>query len=149
MAIYEIVVSLHYDYILLGLNISSGTEVLFDERPKINKKELFDREKEVEEMLLNLNRPLLVITGIRRIGKTSVMNVALNESGIPFVVVDCRKLKENYSRADLYKVFSEALSSIVDKIKDILSRIKGITVFGNNIEIAWKIMRAQLFLRAF
>jgi tRNA-dihydrouridine synthase len=77
------------------------------------------------------------------------MNVALNESGIPFFVVDCRKLKENYSRADPYKVFSEALSSIVDKIKDILSRIKGITVFGNNIEIAWKIMRAQLFLRAF
>jgi hypothetical protein len=55
VAIYEIVVSLHYDYILLGLNISSGAEVLFDERPKINKKELFDREKEVEEMLLNLN----------------------------------------------------------------------------------------------
>jgi len=62
-------------------------------------------------------RPLLVITGIRRIGKTSVMNVALNESKIPFAVIDCRKLKENYSRADLYRVFSEALSSIVDKIK--------------------------------
>ena len=40
-------------------------------------------------------RPLLVITGIRRIGKTSVMNVALNESKIPFAVLDCRKLKEN------------------------------------------------------
>lgn len=88
--------------------------------------------------MLNLNRPLLVITGIRRIGKTSVMNVALNESKIPFAVLDCRKLKENYSRADLYRVFSEALSSIVDKIKDILARIKGINILGNSIEIAWK-----------
>jgi AAA+ ATPase superfamily predicted ATPase len=120
------------------VNISLGAEVLFDERPKVNKKELFDREKEIEEIISNLNSPLLIITGIRRIGKTSVMNVALNESKIPFIVIDCRKLKENYSRAELYRVFSEALSSILDKIKEILSRIRGITILGNFVEISWK-----------
>jgi AAA+ ATPase superfamily predicted ATPase len=78
------------------VNISLGAEVLFDERPKVNRKELFDREKEIEEIISNLNRPLLIITGIRRIGKTSVMNVALNEAKIPFIVIDCRSIIFNF-----------------------------------------------------
>ncbi|MGC8600538.1 MAG: ATP-binding protein, partial [Nitrososphaeria archaeon] len=54
--------------------------MLFDERPKVNRSDLFDREMELNELKEKLDKPLLLLTGIRRIGKTSVLNVFLNES---------------------------------------------------------------------
>jgi hypothetical protein len=52
-----------------------------------------------------------VLTGIRRIGKTSVLLVALNEVNVDSVLIDCRMLKENYGRRELYSFFSTAFSS--------------------------------------
>ncbi|MFP3399611.1 MAG: ATP-binding protein, partial [Acidianus sp.] len=72
--------------------------MLFDERPKVRKEDLFDREKEVEEIINNIKRPLLLISGVRRIGKTSVLLVSLNEAKENYILIDCRKLKENYGR---------------------------------------------------
>jgi AAA+ ATPase superfamily predicted ATPase len=112
--------------------------LLFDERPKTRREELFDREAEIEEIKNNVNRPLLVISGIRRIGKTSTLLVALNEIGRDYVVIDCRKLKENYGRQDLYNLFSASLSTIADKVKDLLKGVRGVTILGNSIELRWK-----------
>ncbi len=112
--------------------------MLFDERPKTRRQELFDRDVEIEKIKSNINRPLLVISGIRRIGKTSTLLVALNEVGRDYVLVDCRKLKENYGRQDLYNLFSTSFSTIVDKIKDLLKRVRGVTILGNSIEFKWK-----------
>jgi len=112
--------------------------LLFDERPKISRKELFDREKEIEEIKSNINRPLLIISGIRRIGKTSTLLVALNELGRDYVLIDCRKLKENYGRQDLYNLFSSSFSTIIDKIKDLLLRVRGVSILGNSVELKWK-----------
>ncbi|MGC8600666.1 MAG: hypothetical protein ACP5LX_06420, partial [Nitrososphaeria archaeon] len=53
--------------------------------------------------------PLLLLTGIRRIGKTSVLNVFLNESKTPFILIDARSLKRNYSVEDLYKLIAKAV----------------------------------------
>ncbi|AAY80437.1 ATPase [Sulfolobus acidocaldarius] len=112
--------------------------MLFDERPKKTRDELFDREKEIEEIKNNINRPLLAISGIRRIGKTSTLLVALNELKTDYVLIDCRRLKENYGRQDLYSIFSASFSSIIDKVRDILSGVRGVSIVGNSIEFKWK-----------
>ncbi|HLI45825.1 MAG TPA: ATP-binding protein, partial [Geobacterales bacterium] len=112
--------------------------MLFDERPKFNRVDLFDREHELNLLSQNFFRPLILLTGIRRIGKTSLLQVFLNESKLPYILVDCRSLKENYGWSDLYMVFSKALSSSLEKIIDILKKIKGVSILGNYVEISWK-----------
>lgn len=69
-----------------------GQNMLFDERPKESRKELFDREKEIEELKKATKHPLVVLTGIRRIGKTSVLKVALGEMNRPSILLDTRGL---------------------------------------------------------
>ncbi|WP_231961180.1 MULTISPECIES: hypothetical protein [Sulfolobaceae] len=113
-----------------------GEKLLFDERPKRTREELFDREGEIEEIEKNVYRPLLA--GIRRIGKTSTLLVALNEIGIDHVIIVCRRLKENYGRQELYNLFSNSFSSILDKIRDILSGVRGVNIAGGSVELEWK-----------
>lgn len=40
--------------------------------------------------------------------------------------------------ADLYSLFSDGLSSILDKVKDVLKRVKGMGIAGNYVEIRWR-----------
>jgi len=112
--------------------------LLFDERPKTEKKDLFDREKELNETISNLHRPLVLLTGVRRIGKTSLLLVTLNETRVPFILIDARKLKQNYGLKDLYMLISESLSSSIDKLGDILKKIRGVEIFGISVELSWK-----------
>ncbi|QXJ28456.1 hypothetical protein J5U23_01325 [Saccharolobus shibatae B12] len=108
--------------------------MLFDERPKVKREELFDREEELGELEKNIDRPLILLTGVRRIGKTSLLQVFLNESNIPFILTDCRKLKENYGWKDLYELLARGSNRVIE----ILKGIKGIRIMGNEIEISWK-----------
>jgi AAA+ ATPase superfamily predicted ATPase len=52
------------------------------------------------------------------------------------VVMDCRKLKENYGRKDLYSILSDALSK-AEKLRDVLAKVRGISVVGNYVELKW------------
>ncbi|MGC9153945.1 MAG: AAA family ATPase [Vulcanisaeta sp.] len=125
--------------------------MLFDERPKSRREDLYDRARELNDILNNIDKPMIVVTGIRRIGKTSVINVALNEVGLPYVLIDCRSLRDNYGRPDLYRLISNALSSSLDKLVDVLRRIRGISIMGNTVEIRWRgreqVSLAELFDR--
>ena len=69
-----------------------GVSLYFDERPKSRREDLYDRERELEEMLTSIEhqKPLVVLKGIRRLGKTSLLRVALNEAKKPHVIVDLR-----------------------------------------------------------
>jgi hypothetical protein len=51
------------DFYVLGQNL------LFDPRPKTRRADLFGRDRELEMLAENVNSPLILITGIRRIGK--------------------------------------------------------------------------------
>jgi len=56
--------------------------LLFSTRPKESRRDLYDREKEIEIIKDSVSRGEWVsVLGMRRIGKTSVVNVAVNESG--------------------------------------------------------------------
>ncbi|MEM4189527.1 MAG: ATP-binding protein [Candidatus Caldarchaeum sp.] len=74
----------------------------FSPGPKTHRREFYDREKELSQLLdaLKGKDKLIVVTGIRRIGKTSLIRVALEESKLPYIYLDLRKL-ETYSDAAL------------------------------------------------
>ncbi|WP_288007407.1 ATP-binding protein [Thermofilum sp.] len=112
--------------------------MLFDERPKERREDLYDREKEIEELKRSIGRPLILLTGIRRIGKTSVLRVALSELDIPYVLIDARSLRRNYSRSDLFRLIAQGLSGSLDKIKDLLMGIRGLRVMGVEVEVSWR-----------
>ncbi len=112
--------------------------MLFDERPKEKREDLYDREKELEEIKKNIGRPLIILTGIRRIGKTSVLKVALNEIERPKIIIDMRGLPENYGRLHLYSKLAKALSRSDNRILRALKRVRGISVLGIEVEITWK-----------
>ncbi len=55
--------------------------MLFDSRPKKSRKELFNRARKLELLDESATRgdPLIVVTRIRRIGKTSLLLSSLEE----------------------------------------------------------------------
>lgn len=115
--------------------------MLFDPRPKERREDLFDREEEIEKLKKSIsNQPMTLLLGIRRIGKTSVLKVALNELGAPYVYLDLRSL-EDCSRASLYRLLSEAISGILPKWKrlgEFLKKVRGVSVYGFRAEFDWK-----------
>lgn len=74
----------------------------------------------------------------KAIGKTSVLRVALSELDIPYVLVDARALRRNYSRSDLFRLIAQGLSDSLDKIKDLLIGIRGLSVMGVDVEVSWR-----------
>ncbi|MEM0372016.1 MAG: ATP-binding protein [Ignisphaera sp.] len=112
--------------------------MLFDPRPKTNRNELFGRDQELEILHKNIDSPLTIISGIRRIGKTSLLSVFLNEVDIPSVLIDLRSLHTNYGLRDLYSLISKAFSSRLDKLYDVLKSISGISIRGVEVEIKWR-----------
>ncbi|MEM4311156.1 MAG: ATP-binding protein [Nitrososphaerales archaeon] len=112
--------------------------MLFDPRPKTRREDLFGRERELENLARNIDSPITVITGIRRIGKSSILSVFLNEVNIPSIIVDVRNLPLNYSLKDFYHVLSKTLSSRMDRFIEIIKGISSIKVLGGEVEIKWK-----------
>ena len=70
--------------------------MLFDPRPKERRDELFDRESELFELERSAKHGALIVlcVGGRRVGKTSVVKVFVNEDEGPSVYIDARKLSE-------------------------------------------------------
>jgi len=65
----------------------------FDPEPKRRKEDFFDMEREVEEFRKGLRvSKLVVVSGLRRYGKTSLILTTLNDMGVDYVFLDCRLL---------------------------------------------------------
>mgnify|MGYP001772929540 CR=1 FL=1 len=112
--------------------------MLFDPRPKTRREDLFGRDRELELLHSNVDSPVIVITGIRRIGKTSVLNVFLNEVPVPSVIVDLRELKTNYGLRDLYSVLAKSFSSRLDGFINLLKSISAVKIVGVEVEFRWR-----------
>ncbi|MEM2154795.1 MAG: ATP-binding protein [Nitrososphaeria archaeon] len=115
-----------------------GQNLIFDVRPKMRREDLFDREKELEDLHSNLDVPMIIITGIRRIGKSSILNVFLNEIDYPTIILDLRALRNNYGLKEFYDILSQSISSKIEKLIDFIKSISAIRIAGNEIEIKWK-----------
>ena len=113
----------------------------FSVEEKRRREDLFNREKELKEILDAINRDdrLIIIKGIRRIGKSSVMNVALEVSGLPYIKIDVRSLYAEtgfITREVLYRVLELELNRLVgfrSSLRRYLARVKGISLMGGGI----------------
>ncbi len=94
--------------------VSGAIPMLFDPRPKSKREEIFDREKELNSLLGGIEEyPITVLIGIRRVGKSSLLRVALNEFNGLGLYLDARSL---------YAAGGGAISPavLVDEIRKIL-----------------------------
>ncbi|PLV56064.1 ATP-binding protein [Thermotoga sp. SG1] len=116
--------------------------MLFSLTPKVRKEDLFDRERELKELeKLVETYPLVVVTGLRRVGKSSLVKVFLNEKKLPHITIDGRKLYEssggNITSLHLSRFLAEELSRISrsQKLLNLLKRVRGISISGTSLQI--------------
>jgi len=116
--------------------------MLFNPRPKCSRSELFDREEELEELhrAVGEGQPLILLTGIRRIGKTSVLCVLLNELNLPYILIDGRSLPPNYGVRDLYEQLARSMSNprFLQRMRSVLERVRGVRIVGFEVELTWR-----------
>jgi AAA+ ATPase superfamily predicted ATPase len=108
--------------------------VYFSLEVKTKKEEFFNMESELETLkkeILDQNTRMIVIKGLRRTGKSSLMRVALNETKVPHIFIDLR-LSTPFTPENFYQYFSKELEKFLKEktLKKILSKIKGIEISG-------------------
>ncbi len=121
--------------------------MLFDVNPKERREDFYDRDAELSEVLeaLRLGERLVVVFGVRRIGKSSLVKVALKEASLPYVLVDVRDVyySENivtipYLIRYLVEGFKKHMKwyeRLGFNLKEVLGRIRKIRVKGYEIEV--------------
>ena len=124
--------------------------MLFDPEPKKEKRDFYNREAELRELLQSVEREkFVVIQGMRRLGKSSLLNVALAESKRPFVKLDLREIYFTHgsvSRFHLYRALSQELSRLsrVRRFISWLRKVKGIKIAGFEVQLDWREKGASL-----
>ena len=93
--------------------------MLFDVNPKERREDLYDRDAELAEVLraIGLGERLVVVYGVRRVGKTSLVRVAVGEAGVPFVLVDVKGMyfeEGAVRRESLYRAIAREFSRNAD-----------------------------------
>lgn len=108
---------------------------LFDLQPKTTREDLFDREKELNELhkAIDKDYPLTALLGIRRIGKTSILKTFINE--VNGIYIDMRQITK---RADLQMRMTDSLTNSLSRIKKFIEGIRGLKIADLSIEIRWK-----------
>ena len=88
---------------------------LFSVEPKESLQDLFDREDEVRKLREGLSRErLILVLGLRRIGKSSLVLATLSSTGQPFVYVDVRRAYDEVSRrVSAERLYEELRSSLL------------------------------------
>jgi len=91
---------------------------------------------------------VILLLGVRRIGKTSLLKTALSITEKPCIYIDARRLgEEGYSKDVMYRILSEEFTKLLsswERIKDALKRVKGIHVAEAGIEFDVSRERAML-----
>ncbi len=114
----------------------------FDIRPKTRREDLYDRDEELRALVRGIREcsPLILVLGLRRTGKTSLLNVALNETGVASIIIDCRVFEEKNSIG--YREFINYFLREVNKlrtrhrmIQQIIERIGWVEVAGFKVKL--------------
>jgi AAA+ ATPase superfamily predicted ATPase len=104
--------------------------MLFSTEPKDSLKDLFDREHEVKALKDGLNERLVLVLGLRRTGKSSLVRSTLNSIDVNTVVLDVRKAYDEISKKVTSERLLEELHSsmlkldLKEKLKDLYSRLE-------------------------
>jgi len=116
--------------------------LIFDPRPKERLRDLFDREVEINKFVNALNDPAVVVLGLRRTGKSSLINAVLNDYGYRYIYVDTRVLEQKPYAAypDLVRLLERAFNDAVGRFNELIEvfrRIRGVSVAGFSISLSW------------
>lgn len=111
----------------------------FATEPKTSRSSFYDRERELSliEGAVREGGRLVLVLGVRRAGKTSLIRVALNELGVPHVFLDLRALGSYEDRA-LYGLLSEEINRILPwsrRVVRYLKRVRGVSVGEEGVSI--------------
>jgi Archaeal ATPase. len=92
--------------------------MLFDIRPKENRKDLYDREKEIEMIKDSVQRKAwMAVLGMKRVGKTSIVNVSVNETNSIALSLNLMRIydprKRNYPKSSFTNLFLESINSTI------------------------------------
>ena len=121
--------------------------MLFDIAPKERREDFYDREDELGGLVgaLRLGERLVVVYGVRRIGKSSLVRVGVRETGVPYVLVDVRELFYEEGSVRPLGLVARMLSAmrrhsrwyerVGFRLGDALGRLRGIRVAGFSIEL--------------
>ncbi|MCX8200809.1 MAG: ATP-binding protein [Candidatus Caldarchaeum sp.] len=118
--------------------------MLFDVAPKDERTSLFGRDKELEKLLQSFGSkaPLILLLGMRRVGKTSLLKVALKEWGQPYLYLDLRALADGgFSKVVFYRLLSDELTRVQsswDRLRFFLQKVRGVQVAGISVELDWR-----------
>jgi uncharacterized protein len=123
--------------------------MLFDERPKDDIDDLFDRENEIEQFskCLSDKRPLIIISGQRRAGKTSLLKTMLNGHIQYSIFIDLRNLapRRYVTRKDVIGLVRNSLRDFLDrnkeataKLRDLLKSVKGVNIGEIGVQLEHK-----------
>ncbi len=101
----------------------------FDLAPKAKKKDLYGMDFTVDSLVSYLKDPsvrMLIIKGLRRTGKTSLLNVALEESKRNFLKIDVRESpcdnRDEFEKYLVEKIKEAVGESLIEKV---LKKISG------------------------
>ncbi len=121
--------------------------MLFDVNPKERREDFYDRDAELSEVLeaLRLGERLVVVFGVRRIGKSSLVKVALKEASLPYVLVDVIDVYYSENMVTIpylirylvegFKKHMKWYERLGFNLKEVLGRIRKIRVKGYEIEV--------------
>lgn len=98
----------------------------FDERPKSLRKDLYNMEEELMQLRAALRRgdPLIIIYGLRRVGKTSLLQTAAR--GVEHkIIFDLRTLGTGAyaTKKDLIQILQRSINDFLSERKTVRSRI--------------------------
>ncbi|MEM4422697.1 MAG: ATP-binding protein [Pyrobaculum sp.] len=130
---------------------------LFKLEPKESLEELYDFEKELEELRRGYEDGRIVaVLGLRRMGKSSLLRSFLNSFSIPHVYIDARRVAVATGRATTRGFMEEvgrALAEFMrreaplrDKLAEALRRVRGVSVGLSpvTVTLSWGRERADL-----
>ncbi|MGC8543685.1 MAG: AAA family ATPase [Vulcanisaeta sp.] len=123
--------------------------MLFDPKPKERREDLFDRDDELNRLRAGLNYPVILLLGIRRSGKSSLVKVLMNEmKDVIWIYLDLRKY-EGYTYITykyLLSEFERALNTWPKFLRELLRGIRGVVISGSGFEVrlSWGRDRVEL-----
>ncbi len=120
----------------------------FDRAPKNNLSDLYDYRNEYDNLLNSLKKGarLVIIKGLRRMGKTSLLLTALSGLKRPYMIIDGRSFIHlaSISTADFIRSFEKVLNQFLTEHKSLRKRIlsalrsiNGVEVGVDHVSLSW------------
>lgn len=123
-----------------------GLTMLFDPEPKKRIEDFFNMREELKSFLQSLRKgKLIVVTGLRRYGKTSLILTGLNASGLDYAFLDCRLLPSGMiSINDFLNLLEDELNK-KSWAKKLLQGVEGVSI--GSVGLRFRGGEKNLFLR--